>query len=186
MPSTSLDHWQNDRILRLQKVENQCAASLSLVVPDPELSDENLRGFTILLSAHFQGYRRDLYSECTQILAAEVVPSLQALVQTQFLSNLALDRGNPNIQNIKTDFKRFDLTFNLAANPANQSPLRDLNELTEWRNIVAHQGVVHPGGFPPLSTLQAWLASCDGLATALDAIMYNRLLSLLGRKPWIT
>ncbi|MGH7169053.1 MAG: hypothetical protein ACRELG_02085 [Gemmataceae bacterium] len=57
MPSASLLLWQNDRMPRLQQVDLQCAASLAAVPPNAHLIDENLRGYVVLLSAHFQGWR---------------------------------------------------------------------------------------------------------------------------------
>ena len=45
MPSASLLHWQNDRMPRLTAVDNQCAASLALAPSQPNLVDENLRGY---------------------------------------------------------------------------------------------------------------------------------------------
>lgn len=52
--------WQNDRMHRLGEVDAQCAASLALAPPQPNLVEENLRGYVLLLSAHFQGFCRDL------------------------------------------------------------------------------------------------------------------------------
>jgi hypothetical protein len=59
MPSASLLRWRNDRAQRLGEVETQCAASLALTPPQPNLVEENLRGGVLLLSAHFQGFCRD-------------------------------------------------------------------------------------------------------------------------------
>ena len=66
MPSASLLGWRNDRMLRLGAVEAQCAACLVLAPPQPNLVEENLRGYVLLLSAHFQGFCRDLYTECAE------------------------------------------------------------------------------------------------------------------------
>ena len=41
MPSASLLRWQNDRMPRLTEVEAQCAASLALAPPQPNLVEEN-------------------------------------------------------------------------------------------------------------------------------------------------
>ncbi len=58
MPSASLRHWQNDRMPRLQEIDIQCGLSLALAPPNPRLVEENLRGYVVLLSAHFQGFCR--------------------------------------------------------------------------------------------------------------------------------
>ena len=46
-------------------------------------------------------------------------------------------------------------------------------------------GRVLPGGLPSHRTIQAWEDSCDGLATSLNQIMYNRVLAIPGTTPWM-
>src|SRR3954449_1893724 len=118
MPSASLLRWRTDRMPRLAEVDAQCASSLVLAPPRPNLIDENLRGYILLLSAHFQGFCRDLYSECAQILASKIRPTLEVLVQEQFTAHRSLDRGNPNIENIKKDFNRFGFSLDMAGHDA--------------------------------------------------------------------
>jgi hypothetical protein len=179
--------WQNIRLPRLVEIDAQCVASQSLAPPRPNLVDENLRGYVVLLlSAHFQGFCRDLYTECSQIVVSKVRAALRVVIQSQFSAHQKLDHGNPSFQNLKEDFERFDFTLDLAAvDPANATRLTDLGLLNRWRNVAAHQALV-PAGLPPLSLalLQAWRDSCDGLAVSLDAIMYNELRRLLRRAPW--
>jgi len=139
-----------------------------------------------LLSAHFQGFCRELYTECALTVVSKVRPALQMLIQTQFTAHRKLDHGNPNIQNLREDFERFHFTLDLAAaDPANAARLTDLGLLNKWRNVAAHHGSI-PVGVPPLSLplLQAWRNSCDGLAVSLDGIMYNQLRRILRRVPW--
>src|SRR5262249_7632064 len=156
--------WMNDRMTGLNEIENQCAASQALTPPNPRLLEENLRGYIMLLSAHFQGFCRDLYTESAQIIVLRVRASLQILIQDQFTAHRALDHGNPNLQNVKKDFERFGLTLNLAdADPRNPTRLQHLAELTRWRNIAAHHGPVPPIGLPSLADLHDWRNSCDGL-----------------------
>jgi hypothetical protein len=186
MPSASLLRWQNDRMPRLGAVDAQCAASLVLAPPQPALVEENLRGYVLLLSAHFQGFCHNLYEECTQVVVSKVRTSLQALIQFQFTADRKLDHGNPNLHNLREDFERFGFVLDLpSAAPANPARLQDLTTLNRWRNIAAHQGRI-PAGAPPLDlpSLQAWRNSCDGLATSLDDIMYNALRKILRRAPW--
>jgi hypothetical protein len=166
MPSASLLQWQNDRMHRLSEVDAQCAASLALASPQPKLVEENLRGYVLLLSAHFQGFCRDLYTECAPIIASKVRPRLQLLIQAQFTAHRKLDHGNPTLPNLRADFERFGFILNLAAaEPANPTRLDDLAELNKWRNVAAHHGTI-PLGAPLLNLplLQTWRNSCDGLA----------------------
>ena len=185
MPSVALAYWQNERLPRVNEVEGQLAASLALVPPNPRLSEENLRGYIVLLSAHFQGFCRDLHTESALTISVRVRPSLRPLVQAQFTSNRALDHGNPNLQNLRKDYERFGFMIELpAADPANPLRLQHLSELNKWRNIVAHHGTVPPTGLPSTADLRDWTDSCDGLAASLDAIMYNELRRVLRRAPW--
>jgi hypothetical protein len=186
MPSASLTRWLSDRTPRLTEIDAQCTSCYAAIPPNPNLVEENLRGFILLLSAHFQGFCRDLYTECSQIIASKVRRSLEVIVQQQFTSYRSLDHGNPNIENIKKDFNRFGFSLNMAAaDPANNARLAELKRLNEWRNIVAHQGALPLGGLPTLPTIQGWRNSCSGLATSLDGIMYNRLRTILRRRPWV-
>lgn len=101
MPSASLILWRNDRLPRLAEIDGQCVASSAASPQNPRLIEENLRGYILLISAHFQGYCRDLYSESAQVVASKVRPSLRLLVQEQFTAHRKLDQGNPNIDNIR-------------------------------------------------------------------------------------
>src|SRR5438105_15860230 len=134
MPSASLRQWQTDRLPRLLQVDLQCAASLAAAPPNPHLIDENLRGYALLLSAHFQGFCRDLCTEAAQVIASKVRLSLQMLIQRQFTAHRCLDRGNPNVENLRKDFLRFGFTLDLTADPANGPRLQHLAAMNKWRN----------------------------------------------------
>src|SRR5712692_10498206 len=140
MPSASLVRWQTDRMPSLAELDTQCAATLALAPPNPRLAEENLRGYVVLLSAHFQGFARDLHSETAQVIASKVRSSLQPLIQAHFSAHRALDHGNPNVENIAKDFDRFgfDLRVKLAADPTSALRLQHLAALNKWRNVAAH------------------------------------------------
>jgi hypothetical protein len=178
--------WLDDRMPRVTEFETQCAASRALAPPNPLLHEENLRGYVVLLCAHFQGFCRDLCTESGQIIVSRVRATLQVLIQAQFTAQRALDHSNPNLQSLKKDFERFGFTLNLpAADPGNIGRLQNLTELNRWRNIAAHHGTVPPAGLPSLADLQDWRNSCAGLAASLDGIIYNQLRRILRRAPWV-
>lgn len=162
------------------------------VVPPPgpsPLADESLQGYVMLVSGHFQGFCRDLYTECAQLCAAAVPASMRTTIQAQFAAGLALNTGNPITENIRKDFERFGFLLDLgAADPGNPQRVTHLGHLNYWRNHVAHQKASPPpAGVPAVLTLvdiQTWRASCDGLATSLDDIMSQKLLRILGAAPW--
>ena len=119
MPSASLQYWQNERLPRLNEVQAQLAASRALAPLNPRLGEENLRAYIVLLSAHFQGFCRDLHAESALSISMRVRPSLRLLVQAQFTAHRALDRGHPNPENIRKDFERFGFRMQLnTADPA--------------------------------------------------------------------
>lgn len=186
MPSHTLRRWQNDRLPRLNAYSAQVAATFALI-PVPVLAEENLRGFVALLSAHFQGFCRDLYTEATQLIATAAPAGLRRAIQSQSAAQIKLDSGNPNLQNLRADFDRFgfDLKAVLDANAANVVRLDHLAQLNKWRNYVVHHGVTAPAG-PPLALplVQTWRNSCNDLASELDGIMYNELMLALGTPPW--
>lgn len=183
MPSASLTYWRADRLPRLRSADAH-AAAVAAGPPDPFLADELLRGLVVLTSAHFQGYCRDLYTEAAQIVTSKVRPGLQLAVQNQFVSSFALDHGNPTLANIRKDFGRFRFALDFAADPANALRLQHLAELNQWRNIFAHAGQLPPSGPPTPAAARVWIGSCDGLAAALDRLVYTELRKLLRRAPW--
>lgn len=150
LPSAALGRWQNDRMLRLGHMDAHCASLFAVPTaplppqptpsgphqpvvpvpvavappPPPPLAHESLQGYVVLLSGHFQGFCRNLYTECAQLCAAAAPATLRTTIQAQFVSGLALN------------------------------------------------------------DVQAWRASCDGLANSLDAIMRGELTRILGAAPW--
>ena len=83
-------------------------------------------------------------------------------------------------------FERFGFTLDFRSDAANLPRLTYLGHLNIWRNNVAHKKARPPTGVPPLTiaAVQNWRRSCDGLATWLDAIMYQELQRILGAAPW--
>jgi hypothetical protein len=169
-------------------VDAQCDVAFALVPPNPELADEDLRGYTMILSAHWQGFCRDLHSECVQVVAAVTPAAMQLMIQKQCLTGRQLDGANPSYDTIRKDFERFDfaLTPLLDADPGNAIRLTHIDHLNKWRNYAAHHSTRLPptGGPFVLTTIRSWRLSCDGLAAELDRIMYNQLQMLTGAVPW--
>ena len=190
MPSASLLTWNGDRADRLNGIDAQCAA-----VPPTEVVhlDECLRGFVMHLSAHFQGFCRDLYTECCLVCMTAFPAEMKPLAQRQFLSSLALERGNPSNENIVRDFSRFGFVLNFTAahvteHIANGPRITALGHLQAWRNRAVHQGTSPLGGGVPaalaLSIIRDWREACSGLAASLDDIMYQHLMGVFGIPPW--
>ncbi len=182
MPSNSLLRWQTDRVPRLNALVGQISAA-----PPSTLTDENLRALVAILCAHFQGFCRDLYTEATTAFAAALPSPFGAVSHRQFMAQITLGTGNPNLQSLTRDFDRFGISLKaeLDKNSSNGLRVNHLALLNQWRNYVVHHGVVAPLG-PPLDlvTVTTWQGSCDALATELDRIVYDYFLTLLNIAPW--
>ncbi|WP_439624713.1 hypothetical protein [Gemmata sp.] len=196
MPSHSLVRWRTDRVTRLDRIEAQNLALSVAVPPDPDLIDENLRGFVMLLAAHFQGFCRDLHSECVQAVANAVPAPMLYMFQTLCELGRELSGTNAKYTSIKADFERFDfdLTDALTTDPAvapavlvaNQAHISRIDHLNKWRNYAAHHNATPPavGGPFALPTVLLWKSACHELAAELDRVMYNQLVKLTGVAPW--
>ena len=198
MLSNALTFWRTNRMVRLGYIDSHCVALFGLQTPTPSasgtplvspLAQESLEGYVMLVSGHFQGFCRDLYSECAQVVVASLPASLGPTMQAQFGAELKLNTGNPTVESIRRDFERFGFALDLAnATPGNLLRMTDLGHLNHWRNAVAHQKAAPPPtGIPGTLTLpdvQKWQTSCDGLASSLDDKMRKELLRILGATPW--
>ncbi len=140
----------------------------------------------MLTCAHFQGFCRDPYTECTQIIADAAPGMFRTVIQRQFSAKLALAQSNATEQTIGEDFGRivFDLDLSMA-HPRNRRRLDDLRDLNRSRNVAAHHVQLSPGtSFPDLITIRRWKQSCGGLADSLNEISYNELRAIIGSDPW--
>jgi hypothetical protein len=143
MPSDSLVTWQTERMIRLQNIEADCLHLEAMHTATPDRVQEYVRAYGVLLSSEFQGFCRDLHSECSEIIVSTVVPlALRAALRVQCYHGRKLDMGNPNPGNIGADFNRFNLVFwsaVLALDPVGHTARRDqLTRLNVWRNAISH------------------------------------------------
>jgi hypothetical protein len=150
------------------------------------------RAYATLLSSQFQGFCQDLYSECVDHILNAVNPAgLRNLLREQFIWERRMDRGNPTVDNIRSDFNRFGLQFwdeIRAEHAGNQRREAILRELNEWRNAIARQDFTRPGlsgrTTLHLHEVKSWRRAVHRLAQAFDKVMGARLEALLGAPPW--
>ena len=98
--------------------------------------------YAVLLSSQFQGYCRDLHSECVYHIVQQVPVALQNVLRGELVRDRKLDRGNPNAGNIRADFARLGLGIwdrVKSLDRRNDERKQLLGELNEWRNAIAHQ-----------------------------------------------
>jgi hypothetical protein len=192
MPSDALLAWQIDRVPRLQNVEADCVHLDALHATDPDRVQEYIRSYTVLLSSEFQGFCRDLHTECADKLVDSVNPiALRAVLRAQCIYARRLDTGNPNAGNLGADFNRyvFDLwPAVLQLDPAHAGAQRRIAMLNAWRNAIAHcdYDPAELGGTITVTIPQVrvWRTNCDALAIAFDTVMRNHLQAMTGVLPW--
>jgi hypothetical protein len=193
MPSLSLALWSADRSSALDEIEH-AHRSVGGSGPGRRYATQQInQAYAMLLSSQFQGFCRDLHTECINHLIHPVtVPDLQVMVYSSLILNRKIDRGNPNPATLGADFNRFSLHFWPAVEvhrPQNAQRKAFLEELNDWRNAIAHQDftpVMLRGGRPilRLSQVQAWRKACDGLARSFDEVLCVHLQGLTGTTPW--
>lgn len=192
MSSDALLTWQTDRLQRLQNVEADCLHLELLHAAIPDRVQEYIRSYAVLLSSEFQGFCRDLHSECADRLVDSVNPGdLHAVLRLQCIYGRKLDTGNPNAGNLGADFNRYGVEFwpaILALDPGHAARQHRLAMLNAWRNAIAHHDydAADLGGTTSLTIPQVrdWRTDCDNFATAFDAILRSHLQATTGLPPW--
>lgn len=141
MPSQALNDWLSTRTGALDGVFGALRA-LPRSKQVQRAAVQNLsRSYTVMLSAEFQGFCKDLHRECAEHFVSLVPEAIRDVVRQQFLAHRLLDRGDPNPGNIGADFNRLGLKlFDEARQEDTRTPdwRASLDELNEWRNAVAH------------------------------------------------
>jgi len=153
--------------------------------------------YAVLLSSQFQGYCRDLHSECVDYLVTKIeVPGvtpvvLRIMLNAELLSKRKLDAGNPNPGNIGEDFNRLGVDFwrsvkTLDSRNINRHNL--LTDLNNWLNAIAHHNFdpIRLRGVTSLrlNPVRIWRRACNGLAVDFDRVMCVHIGLLIGVSPW--
>ncbi len=191
MGSVSLHEWQTARATDLDRIAAAHRAVGGKRRGRRWATQQVDQAYTVLLSAHFQGFCRDLHAECVDRLVRCIEPAtFRPALRVEFGFARRLDRGNPNPGNIGADFNRLGLFFwdeVCGADVRNALRQRKLEELSGWRNAIAHQDLERWTLHPPSLTLrviQGWRRSCNALARSLDLVMSRYIASVTGVEPW--
>jgi hypothetical protein len=192
MPSQSLVQWRIQRLPSLEVFEIAHAA-VGGTSPGRRYATQHInQAYAMLLSSQFQGFCRDLHSECIDALANSVRPSaVQNILRIEFLSGRKLETGNPNPGNLGSDFNRFGLKLfdeMVRHNPQTPRHKKGLESLNVWRNAIGHSDFNKPelGGKATirLVDVRTWRSACGCLATSMDNVMRQHLRAILGISPW--
>ena len=193
MPSTAFQKWCAGRAAALDGIEDAHHA-LGGSGPGRRIATQQLNQvYAVMLSSQFQGFCRDLHTECAKLLVAPVLsPNLQRALFLNAVFGRKLDMGNPNPGHIGADFNRLGLLFWPAVDadhPRNPQRKGLLEELNAWRNAISHQAFTPSmlkGGrvILPLSQVQGWRKACDGLARSFDNVLRGHMLAMTSVAPW--
>lgn len=191
MPSNALLQWRDERSRSLDEFEMAHRGIGGSKRGRRYTTQQINRAYAVLVSAHFQGFCRELHSECINALT-QTVPSglVKASFQKALLYGRKLDRGNPNPGNIGEDFNRFEFLFwdtVYKLDHRNKGYRNLLENLNQWRNAIAHQDfnpLILGATILRLSIVRAWRRACDQLATAFDETMKSQLTAMTNNVPW--
>src|SRR5947209_5971913 len=106
MPSHSLLRLVGERSDDLDEIENAHTSVGGTARGRRYATQQINHAYAMLLSSQFQGFCRDLHSECVDHLLASVPDPLRTVFRSQFIAGRKLDAGNPNPGNIGADFNR--------------------------------------------------------------------------------
>jgi len=193
VPSTSLHRWKTVRASELDEIAHAHAAVGGSARGRRFTTQQINRAFAVLLASQFQGFCRDLHTECVEHVLRVLAPPppLQILVHAEFTRGRQLDRGNAQSGSIGADFARLGIHLwdrLQTYDPASSGWRSNLDLLNEWRNAIAHQDFSSPRVIGTvnlrLATVRQWRNSCLRLARAMEEVMRRHLQTATGVSPW--
>src|SRR5262245_6790514 len=191
MPSISYQRWTTTRAKALDEIVRAHAAVGGTGRGRRYATQQVNHAYAVLLASQFQGFCRDLHSECIDFLVAPMTPALRPLVQREFAWGRQLDRGNAQPSSLGADFGRLGILLWPAVvshDPGNAARKVRLEMLNNWRNAIAHQDFdpTKLGGATTLrlSQVRRWRVACHKLARTFDEVMRRHIQDLTGSWPW--
>jgi len=190
--SVALEIWQTTRQVALNEIAQAHARVGGSTRGRRYATQQINQAYAVLLSSQFQGFCRDLHTECVEHLVTYSQPvSFQTRLTVLLTRGRMLDRGNPNPSNLGADFGRLGIDFwptVAALDRRNARRQASLQELNDWRNAISHQDFdsAKLGGRTTLrlDDVRRWRSSCSALAIQLDRAMHDHLIALTGAAPW--
>lgn len=191
MSSASLRAWTTLRATKLDEIEAAHAAVGGLSRGRRRATEQINHAYVVLLCSQFQGFCRDLHSECVDfVVQSAVAEPMRLTVHTELSRARRLDRGNPSSEALGAYFNRLGLEFWKAVEATDRRSLgrrRRVDALVAWRNAVAHQDFTSSRLTPArvdLAAVRSWRRSCGLLAESFDRTMERYLGGVLDGPPW--
>src|ERR1700720_560036 len=104
MPSVSYRRWMTTRANSLNEIAQAHVAIGGTARGRRYATQQVNQAYAVLLAAQFQGYCRDLHSECVDHLVAAAPLSLQPILLAELTWSRQLDRGNAHPSSLSADF----------------------------------------------------------------------------------
>lgn len=191
MPSNSLLRWRSVRAAILDEIETAHSRVGGAERGRRYATQQVNRAYAVLLSSEFQGFGRDIYSECVDHVVSASPANLHSLLRTQFFWGQPFGRGNPQAGTIGSDFGRFGVAFwddVYGVHRHNRRRRAMLDELMKWRNAIAHNDF-NPAEFGPnpvlhLHQVRRWRSGLNALCDAFDRVLSAHLIGIVGNAPW--
>jgi hypothetical protein len=192
MPSAALHRWQTEGESQLDEIAAAHAAVGGSGRGRRYATREINHAYAVLVASQFQRFCRDLHTEAVEHIVAHIAsPAVQSILRTRLLEGRKLDQGNPNPSNLGSDFGRFGFTFWTAvrgSHARSRSWQTLLDDLTTWRNAIAHQDFAGATLTPPpplqLRHVERWRSACRSLAKQFNIIVRDQVAVLVGKPPW--
>src|ERR1700688_4903210 len=97
MPSNSLQQWRRSRRIQLDEILAAHRAVGGAGRGRRYATEQINHAYAVLLASQFQGFCRDLHTECVEYFVRVLNPTtVESVVRAEFLRNRSLDRGNAN------------------------------------------------------------------------------------------
>lgn len=190
MPSLSFQTWNTQRLPALDELEVAHRSVGGTGRGRRYATQQINQAYAVLLSSQFQGFCRDLHSECADHFVQSVPPGLvRATFRKVLEENRKLDKGNANPANIGADYNRFGISiwYNAKRHDVRNQGRRDrLDELNRWRNAIAHHDfdpIALGGSELRLRWVRNWRSACEQVAISFDEILRNYLKTVNGMSP---
>lgn len=111
MASSALQRWRQERARELDEIATAHAEVGGSNRGRRYATQQINQAYALMVSSQFQGFCRDLQSECVAHLVRQVAAPFRPMFWSPFVFGRKLDRGNPTPDNIGADFNRLGIKF---------------------------------------------------------------------------
>jgi len=193
-PSPPLEWWRNGG---KAEIDELVAAHYAVggTGPGRRTATQQINYALVLqLASQFQRYCRDLHGLCADAMVNAAPPTYRRALLLALTSGRKLDSQSAQPASLGSDFGRFGVEFWPvvdALGPQFPGRRRKLEQVSLWRNAIAHQDFrrlskepVTQGTRVDLDTVKSWRSALDQLAGGIDRAMGRELGAIVGAAPW--